>query len=354
MAKDRNFFEDEGEERGLRNLWRSSDGQDESRGRRPAWTVGALVLAAALFSAVVWFSYPDSDATRDALSAPVIRADTGAYRIAPDSPGGMEIANRESTIFDAMRGRPGARTVQDPPVENLLAAEDGAAPVPRERLFAGLNTEKAADSPDGADAASPAPGTQGQAPQTEELLTMQSALSPHTPPAGNKVITLSAAEPGTQTPQTAAPQAQKLAASSDEKIQNALEQEAKDLAKTEPAAGLAAPVSRIVEKADRDKETKPAAAAKPAVTASRKPASGSYYIQIASVPSRGGAPREWKVLQAKYSDLKPLSMRVQEANLGPKGTFYRIQAGPMAKADAQRICNAIKARKPGGCLVVGP
>jgi hypothetical protein len=45
-------------------------------------------------------------------------------------------------------------------------------------------------------------------------------------------------------------------------------------------------------------------------------------------------------------------LRIQEADLGAKGTYYRAQGGPLSEDKAQAICKAITAKKPGGCLVV--
>lgn len=42
---------------------------------------------------------------------------------------------------------------------------------------------------------------------------------------------------------------------------------------------------------------------------------------------------------------------MQEASLD-RGTFYRIQAGPISKDSADEICREIKAITPVGCLVV--
>lgn len=344
MGKDRNIFEDD-EERGLRNLWRQIDRPESGRqagGRRvSALTVGALVLAAAILSAVVWYSYPQGGVPEDALSAPVIRADAAPARVAPEEPGGMEIADRESTVFDAMRG---AVPEEGPAVENLLAAGDDSEPVSRERLFAGLNTEPQEQK----NAAPP--------PQQEPLLTVR---GPESPRSASPAAVAEAEKSGRIVIKAA--ETASAAEVAEDEVEEKMAGKAEDLARTEPASGVSAPAG-FIEKADSEKETKPikppekksSKPAKPASSKAGKPSPGSYYIQIASVPTRGGASREWTVLKAKYTDLKPLDMRVQEADLGAKGTFYRIQAGPMSKADASRICNAIKARKPGGCLVVGP
>lgn len=104
--------------------------------------------------------------------------------------------------------------------------------------------------------------------------------------------------------------------------------QAKALNDVESAAGVAAPV---VPKAI---------------------ASGTYYVQLASITDKARAATEWSKMQASYSPLGGADYRVQEANLS-SGTFYRIQAGPMSKDSADKICDALKAAgKPGGCLVV--
>jgi hypothetical protein len=76
-------------------------------------------------------------------------------------------------------------------------------------------------------------------------------------------------------------------------------------------------------------------------------------VQLASITSRSAADAEWKKLQSAFSaQLSASSFRVQEANLGEKGTYFRIQAGPYTEAQAKSVCESIKAQKPGGCLIV--
>lgn len=395
MAREKNIFgEEEGGERSVRNLWRTIDrGAEDSRTAREGrilWAVAALVVAVAVFSAVLWFSYPGKNAG-DSLSAPVIRADADPYRAAPDSAGGMEIADSQSTVFNAMRGGEGEEKSSAPPVENLLAAGEDAEPVSRDHLFAGLNAKPpgepsgeasaaqqagAADPANAKDAAAQPPAAAGAAAhRTEDLLTMGSPLAPKaaTSSAGtmsqedkDKPLVLSAqnpvpaaegrsAAPSDVSPATSAG-AVVAAADGEKKMVSETLKKAEALAKTEPAAGVAAPVAKTVEKVASAKKSvqkseKSTSSKSSKASSIGKPAPGSYYVQLASLPVRGNATKEWAVLQTKYSELKPLSMRVQEASL-PAGTFYRIQAGPMAKADADRICSAIKARKPGGCLVI--
>lgn len=79
----------------------------------------------------------------------------------------------------------------------------------------------------------------------------------------------------------------------------------------------------------------------------------THYVQLASIPDRSRADAEFSKLKSAMPSIPSSSAyRVQEANLGEKGTYFRIQAGPYSEAQAKSICDAIKSQKPGGCLVV--
>lgn len=177
---------------------------------------------------------------------------------------------------------------EDNRIENLLA-NGGEQPLPRSQLFAGLNTEEnKMDAPQG----SPLDQPLGKAAQ-------QIAPEPVIPKKVEPVL------------------------------------EAKPLLKVKP-------------------KTEPKAAPKAVVKAKPAPAlvSGDYYIQLGSVKTMLGAQSEWKKIVNKYPDyLTGFAHRVEKADLGEKGTFYRIQAGPVSKDRASAVCNNIKKITPGGCLV---
>lgn len=79
----------------------------------------------------------------------------------------------------------------------------------------------------------------------------------------------------------------------------------------------------------------------------------THYVQLGSVRSEAGAQGEWKKLQATFTnELGTAPHRVTRADLGEKGTFFRIQAGPFTANQASAICASIKTQKPGGCLVI--
>jgi hypothetical protein len=81
-----------------------------------------------------------------------------------------------------------------------------------------------------------------------------------------------------------------------------------------------------------------------------------FFVQLGSVKSKSRAEQEWKRLSGKYpQQLGKQPYRVVEADLGSRGIFYRVQAGPYEQLTARSICQDLKqAGKTGGCLVVAP
>jgi cell division septation protein DedD len=76
-------------------------------------------------------------------------------------------------------------------------------------------------------------------------------------------------------------------------------------------------------------------------------------IQLAAVKTTDAAQKEWARLQHALGDaLSGLNLTVEGVDLGTKGIFQRIQAGPFNdKAAAAAKCDAVKALKQD-CLVV--
>jgi cell division protein FtsN len=72
------------------------------------------------------------------------------------------------------------------------------------------------------------------------------------------------------------------------------------------------------------------------------------------MPTEDAAWAAWKQLSGKYSaQLTGLTAMIETADLGTKGTFYRVQTGPFdSVAKAQERCTAMK-QAGLDCLVVG-
>ena len=75
---------------------------------------------------------------------------------------------------------------------------------------------------------------------------------------------------------------------------------------------------------------------------------------MASLKSRAAVQQNWTTLQRQHSDLLgKLELNIQSVQLsGGRGTYYRMQAGPLAsRAQARALCESLKSRKQG-CIVV--
>lgn len=107
-------------------------------------------------------------------------------------------------------------------------------------------------------------------------------------------------------------------------------------------------------------ETAPAEPAAPIEVAPASPApatptvaeAGQYLIQLLSVRSESAAKTAWANLQTAHSDLLGgETLNIEAADLGERGTFYRVRFGAFdAKADANSVCSALKAQGQD-CLV---
>jgi SPOR domain len=81
---------------------------------------------------------------------------------------------------------------------------------------------------------------------------------------------------------------------------------------------------------------------------------GGWRVQIASVKSEDIAKSTWARLQAAHGDvLGNLRMQPTKVDLGDKGVWYRVQAGPLDEKQAQTVCGTLKSRKTD-CVVVPP
>lgn len=307
-------FDEPNAARAFGSIMNALDLRAKFEARKPVYASGIVIALVAVLGSVIWYSYPRETAQREVMNTPIVRADASDYRVAPIEPGGMAVPYRESTVFNTLRSEEGTETAK---VENLLPQPE--RPVSRDELFAGLKVE------DAAQAAVPAPGV------TEAVATTTATATAVTTETTTETTTAKI-EPAVVESTTTAPAVVTEKPAVAEKVETVASVEKKvadTVSKTEPAAG--------VQKID----DKPA-----------KASAGGFYVQLGSVRARDGASGEWKKLQKSFSALSPLTMRVQEANLGGKGMFYRIQGGPLTEAEAKAICKNVSAQKPGGCLVV--
>lgn len=266
--------------------------------RRPAMIAGVAGLMVVALIGIIWVSYPKGEQA-DA-PVPTILADAAPVKTVPDDREGMDIPHRDSTVFDTIRAHPENLTK----VENLLDENEMAEqPIDRAETFAAVEENKIPE---------PTAITE-TAEATEAQKDEPAALTPEKPVFSNSVAAKE--EPVKTEPVKTAEKA---------KPETSVEK----IAKTEPASGT-----------DGKKEK----------------SAGGYFIQLSSVQSSDAAKIEWKKLQKEFpAQLGDLSLRVKTADLGAKGTYYRVQAGSLSEGKAKSVCDAIKVKRAGGCLVVRP
>jgi len=95
----------------------------------------------------------------------------------------------------------------------------------------------------------------------------------------------------------------------------------------------------------------PAKKAEPAPAAKTATSSGKWAVQLGSFRKKDDADKAAKTYQAKFSSLlKGLDSVVKSADLGDKGTVYRVYFKGLSNQDAARtLCNKFKAQNQG-CL----
>lgn len=88
--------------------------------------------------------------------------------------------------------------------------------------------------------------------------------------------------------------------------------------------------------------------------ASLEPPGSIWRVQIGAVANRSGAKAAWEQARQMHEDLLgPLDLRLQQTTV-ERGTFYRIQGGPLSSLEqAQSLCEALESRDQS-CLVVRP
>jgi len=90
----------------------------------------------------------------------------------------------------------------------------------------------------------------------------------------------------------------------------------------------------------------------PSAPPAASPGGGNFRLQIASVKSEDAAKAEFQRLQKRYPEaLGGLGVAYVRVDLGEKGIYYRVQAGPVDEARATSICSSLKSQSVG-CILV--
>jgi SPOR domain len=120
-----------------------------------------------------------------------------------------------------------------------------------------------------------------------------------------------------------------------------------------PGPGAAAAAARPEQLTGLPPATPQPTPAKPAVAVSQPGKAGGVRLQLGAVRSEAVAREEWARIKRSNPDLLGhLTAVALRADLGDKGVYYRIQAGPVADpATAERVCGALRQRHLA-CMIV--
>jgi hypothetical protein len=304
---DRGVYEPSDEVR----VFDGSEEEDDVEGSRLPLLIVLALLVLAMFGGVVWLAYTQGVA-RGRGETPVLTAASGPERVAPpQGSGGNTVPYQGFKIYEQP-------APPDDSADNAPPAKPVAPPVvPKPAPVAAVPQ--------------PAPVTQ----------------APKPAPPAPKV----AAAPPKPTP---APVAKPAAAAPPKSVAALIQQANSAPVATEaakPAASVKqppAPVGGPATAAPRQL----GAAASPA-PAAKAAASGGYVLQIGAYKSQADADAAWKVYKAKHAALlSAYSDDVQQADLGEKGTWYRLRIGGFADKDmATSLCDRLKA--DGGVCMLG-
>lgn len=276
--------------------------------------VSGVVLA----GVVGWFVLSPRYAQETDAELPVIRRPQTAIKVQPTEPGGMEILNQDKSVYGILdKSEDNAKSVENllPPPEEprlpIITAEEETSSIETIIKATAEETESKAD---------------------ETIQVVQEA---------EKIIKIAEAPKVTEAKED-------LPTPQEKPLSQALKEET-----NEKTARIAIPAKEEVKV--------PAPTAQP-VKEEKKTAksdefldliapAGSWQVQLMSSNNKNAVEKSWKTLSQKYKVLAKQPHEIESADLGAKGTFYRLKAGAFkTKPEADRLCNDIKALG-GTCIV---
>lgn len=306
---------------------------EPSRHSRGPWRIVVGTFAVVGLVALGWVGYVAYDEgvrTAAVKTVPVIQADAGEIKRKPDNPGGLAVPHRDKLVFNRLA--PGQ---SDEPVERLLPPPE--VPVALPSLDSSEPPVKPADA---ASANAPSASAPSAGADTE-IATALTPLLVEPLPHPQKKPEVDAAVAPPPPPPAPPPEPTKLGP-------NAPDSKPSDSKLAAPKL-VPPPGTPTVLPAKSPPPPAPAVKKLPAVTPD-----AAWGIQLASLKSQKDTATFWAQLKKANKDLLGgLELRVQTVKLA-KGTFYRVQAVPLAnRAAAASLCGTLKSRKQD-CLVVAP
>jgi len=318
---DRGVYEPSDEVR----VFDGSEEEEDVEGSRLPLLIVLALLVLAMFGGLVWLAYTQGVA-RGRGETPVLTAAGGPERVAPpQGSGGNTVPYQGFKIYEQPA----------PPDDSADGATGTPAPAKPAATPAPV-AEAAKPAPPPVAAQQPAPAPAAEAPKP-------------TPPAPAPKLAQAAPAP------KPAPAPAKPAATPPKSVAALIQQANSTPVAEAPKPAVkqaAAPVGGPATAAPRQLGAVSTPAATPAPAAA-KPAASGYVLQIGAYKSQADADAAWKAYKAKHAALLgSYGDEVQQADLGEKGTWYRLRIAGFADKDmATSLCDRLKA--DGGACILG-
>lgn len=303
--------------------------ESESSGRGRFMVIVGALAGAIVAGGSLAYGYQAIFGPSDVDGPPVVKQATGPAKVKPADPGGRKFSHTDSKIMDRLGSASGK--TNDPSggarrVSTLRIGPDGAVIPPANptaaRAGPRMVTGMALGGPSTVTTPAGAANANTQAPQKPIVVN---------PPSDNKPVKVAKVEPVTTS--TAAP------------------------AVTTKAVAPPSPKPSSLAK-PKTKPTKVAVAKPQPTSTGPKPTGAGYVAVLASVPasdsSRMDALKQFADMQQQYgAALQNKTPDVQKADLGAKGTYHRLIAGPPGSAQSARaVCDQLKASGYPSCWVL--
>jgi cell division septation protein DedD len=291
---------------------------------RSIFMVGSALLGAIALGGAVAYAYKLSGGGLNSEQPPLVQADNRPVKELPDQPGGKEFPHKNKLIYDRLTNN------DEPENERLVPRQENIA-VPA------LPPSPAGPAPVAStDLATPTT----QAVGATEPVAVASVDDGSMPDGGPRKVKTMVVHPDGS---VMAPPAAEAPAAADQVAPQAAEA-------PQGVASLQAPPPPPQAKPKPEPKPQQTAAA----TAQAAAAPTKYVVQVGSKKNQTDALASFADMQQKYPALlanyRPM---VQKADLGAKGTWYRLRIGPIAdKTAANKLCSQLKSQGLPDCLVM--
>ena len=267
----------------------------------------------ALAGVVGWFALSPRYSAQAPAEIPTIRRPQEAVKVRPENPGGMEILNQDKSVYDIIDNS----DTSEPKVESIL-------PPPEQPVMPEIKPVAEPETPAAASVETPA-------------IASETVVATAPVAVAQEVKAVVNEEPEVKLPTIKEASQQKPI------VQKAEKAVAQPVSNAQPVAAVSQSTASMLDKVAQQQQAAPA---KPASVAK-----GDWMVQLMSSPNQKAVTSAWNGLVKKHPALSGQAHEIETADLGAKGTYYRLLAGGFAdRSGADKLCNSIK--KQGGTCIV--